>query len=440
MKNNGLVSGLLAMVVILALALTGCDTGTGNETDSDTVADHDTETGNGTGGNTGTNVLLYAVSVQEKIDNNTTVTKNTGMSSSGKLVSAAYNTDTGNYTLLYKIGRINNLFSHYVTGGIPGGKGYGLTYTTNINTVSSTSLNTTVSASISAGVEAGAIVKSSVECTVGVSVSETKTIEQAIGSGAAYSYSFEKLDNDKLYAFAMFSMMDFYQVFTYNSDNGMATPILEDEKPLIYYDILDMFSYQICEYIPVNEIEFKTLEAWGSFRPDFSNEDNAKLDSARKNGDTEKPAAEEPVVEIETSSSVYVYDGDSLKIADSTGQVHTNNRPVGLNIEGLKLLGYTRIDITMDVQIRAHDKGDGRAIWFDIDNAKVWKNSNLNIDWTSWERKTYTQTVDIRSFNNDSVFRFGFENAPKDFWTGLVNWTDRVWWFNEATVTFSAAK
>jgi hypothetical protein len=58
----------------------------------------------------------------------------------------------------------------------------------------------------------------------------------------------------------------------------------------------------------------------------------------------------------------------------------------------------------------------------------------------AWERRTYTQTVDIKSFNNDSVFRFGFENAPKDFWTGLINWTDRTWWFNEAAVTFTAAK
>jgi hypothetical protein len=262
-----------------------------------------------------------------------------------------------------------------------------------------------------------------------VSISETVSVQQAVGSGTTYSYSFEKLDSDKLYAFAMFSMMDFYQTFTYNPSNGTATPATENGKPVVYYDILDMFSYQICEYVPVEEIKFKTLEAWNSFKPVFSDEDQAKLNSSKENGDKEQPA------DVKTSSSVYVYDGDSLKIDNNTGHVHTKNRPIELDIVKLRALGYKNIKITMDVEIRAENTGDGRAIWLDVDNAKVWKISNLNLTWTSWQRKTYTQTVSIVSFKDTSVFRFGFENDNKDAFLNA-----KRWWFNEATVTFSAVK
>jgi hypothetical protein len=414
MKNNGFVFGLTVAAVLVALAFAGCDTGTVD----DTV----------TGGNIGTDVPSYANSVQEKINKETEVTKNPSAASGGKLISAAYNTD-GSYTLLYKIGRIDGLFSNYVTNGIPGGEVYGIAYTTNVSAAYSASFNTTVSSSVSAGVSVESpILKSSVECTVGVSISETISVQQAVGSGTTYSYNFAKFDSDKLYAFAMFSMMDFYQTFTYNPNNNTAIPATENGKPVVYYDILNMFSYQICEYIPVEEIKFKTLDAWDSFNPVFSDEDRAKLNSAEENGDEEQPA------DMKTLSTVYVYDGDSLKIDDNTGHVHTNNRPIELDIAKLKALGYKNIKITMDVEIRAHDTGAGRAIWLDIDNAKVWKISNLNVTWKSWEQRTYTQTVAIASFKDTSVFRFGFENDTKDFWT------DKIWWFNRATVTFSALK
>jgi hypothetical protein len=45
-----------------------------------------------------------------------------------------------------------------------------------------------------------------------------------------------------------------------------------------------------------------------------------------------------------------------------------------------------------------------------------------------------TQTVAISTFHDASVFRFGFENAEQDFWT------DKIWFFNEATVTFQGRK
>ncbi|GHU07389.1 hypothetical protein FACS1894151_01640 [Spirochaetia bacterium] len=388
------------------------------------------------GGGTNPNVLTSVKSIQEKIDNDTTMTKNPVASNNGKLVSATYNTTTGNYTLVYKIGRINNLFSYYVTSGIPGGTGYGLSYTTTKETVKSTGFNATVSESVTvgveAGVDAGVVAKSSLETTIGVSLSVTKTIEEAIGSGATYSYSFEKLNSDKLYAFALFSMLDFYQAFTYNKSTGTASPVMEGGKPVVYYDILNMFNYQICEYIPVNEIEFKTLEAWGSFTPALSSADNAKLDTAKENGGTVDSGSGTPG--LQTSSSVYV-NGSPIKISVHTGQMYTFELPVGLNINALRVAGYNYINITMDTQFRAQDRSDGRSMWLDIDKRRVWEKTNINVDWTSFERRTYTHSVPIGSFQDGSKFRFGFDQEDH-FW----NFTDEIWFFNEATVTFTAVK
>jgi hypothetical protein len=424
-----LLVGMSAMALAFAFVLMSCDTATDSDKTTDVV--------------TVTPAPSSVKSVQAVINDKTTVLKNTAVSSNGKLVSATYDEATGNYKLLYKIGRINDIFSHYVTNGIPGGKGYGLTYTTSKETLTSESLNVTVSESITAGVEVGVdygvVAKASVENTVGISLSITETIGQAIAIGASYSYNFEHLGSDKLYAFAMFSSMDFYQVFTYDPNNGTAIPIKENAKTLVYYDILNKFSYQIYEYIPENEIEYKTLEAWGSFTPAFSSADTAILNSAKETGGTEPPPVEPPIVlPVSTSSSIHVYDGDSIKISEQSRPKNTYYRPVELDIEALEKLGYTKINITMSVEIRAENTGGGREIWLDIDDSSVWKINNLNVDKTSWYTKNYTTSVSIKSFKNSSVFRFGF-NTPN--YGSVIDWfNDAIWWFNTADVTFTAIK
>ena len=414
----GLAAGLTALM-LAAVMIAGCDTPTGSGGGGD----------GGGGGGEQTPINLASVnSIQEEIDNKTTVTKNSAASNTGKLVGAAYDTTSGNYKLLYKIGRINDLFSHYVTNGIPGGKGYGLSYTTSKETVTSQSLNTTIAASVTTGGEYGVdkvvVAKVFYETTVEVAVSATTTIEQAISTGSTYSYSFEYLDSDKLYAFAMFSSMDFYQIFSYNPNTHVATPINENGKPLVYYDILKTFSYQIYEYVPEDEIVFKTLEAWDSFTPAFSTADTALIEASKT--PVSPPSG--------TSSSVYVYDGDSIKIEATKGQRHTVNRPVGLDITTLKNLLYKNIKITMSVQIRGHDGGDGRQIWLDINNTRKWGIENLNVPANSkWERREFTHTMAISEFNNSSTFRFWFD-TKHDIW----DFNDAIWYFNEATVTFTA--
>lgn len=140
-----------------------------------------------------------------------------------------------------------------------------------------------------------------------------------------------------------------------------------------------------------------------------------------------------PVDLVKTDSTVFVYDGDAKRIDEHTGHVHTFERPVGLDIAALKAAGYRNIFITMDVRLRAHDTGDGRSIWLDIDQSRVWERTNLNISWTKWERRTYTHTVAIDNFTNTSKFKFGF-NTKSYFWN------DAIWFFDDANVIFTAVK
>jgi hypothetical protein len=146
-----------------------------------------------------------------------------------------------------------------------------------------------------------------------------------------------------------------------------------------------------------------------------------------------KNTPEPPPSHVKTSSSIDVYDGDAIRNDEKTGHKHTVNRPVDLDIDMLKALGYKKINIQMSVEIRAQNKGDGRQIWLDIDNSRVWGVDNLNVDKTSWYKKEYTHSMSINSFSNTSQFRFGFDT--KDY-----VWTDAIWWFNTAIVTFTAVK
>ncbi|GHT67241.1 hypothetical protein FACS189452_04570 [Bacteroidia bacterium] len=158
-----------------------------------------------------------------------------------------------------------------------------------------------------------------------------------------------------------------------------------------------------------------------------------------KNGSTSTIESEVvPVNIIAFSSSVHVYDGDAITITEGTGHKHTKNRPVGLDIEALKALGYTTINITMSVEIRAQDKGDRRQIWLDIDGSSVWKEENVNVNNTSWYKISKSTSVPIGYFNNSSVFRFGF-NLPNE--GNIQYWlNDGIWFFNTADVTFTAVK
>jgi hypothetical protein len=246
-----------------------------------------------------------------------------------------------------------------------------------------------------------------------LSTTDTNTIKYTIGENGEAVGS---------YRLTWFATCDMYLFLKLNANNTQVIEVLESAyaRPASYRPLID--------YDPDISGEFKKNSNSSSIKvdPDFYKE----LEIPTKT--VKDPVVETPA--LKTSSSVYVYGGDSIKIDDNSGQKHTDNtHRVGLDIDALKQVGYTKINMAMDIQIRAQDTGDGRKIWLDIDNERVWLVENLNVTNKSWYNVKYNHSVDINSFKNDSRFRFGF--STKEYFLN-----DAIWYFNEANVTFTATK
>jgi hypothetical protein len=363
------------------------------------------------------------------------------------LVLDSYYDDTGNYYLI-DVGNVRNtylstLFLKHYNGVTP--------VTASVTTVEESTVTQTVTTSVSKSITASA--------TTGLKVEFAKSLKASIpnvelSASAKYEWSasltasatgtesesalyseVRRISNSETtsltigehnepaghYRYALYAVCDVYFVVKTSRDNTRLMS-LETVASARNETILPYFEYAADGVFDNSPLDGDAI----TFNDDFYR----KLPLPSKTA-AEPPAP--PASPVETSSSVDVYDGDSKKISEDTGQVHTFNYPVKLDIEALKALGYTDIAITMDIEIRAQDTGDGRSIWLDVDNSRVWEKTNLNLTWTSWQHKIYTHTVDISRFTNASQIRFGFDT--RDYF-----WTDAVWWFNSADVTFTAVK
>ena len=139
---------------------------------------------------------------------------------------------------------------------------------------------------------------------------------------------------------------------------------------------------------------------------------------------------------VKTSSMVN-YTGDKIRIDEANGKRYTPYEKVGLDALRLAEIGYTKIEINMDVEIRAQDKGEGRNMWFDLlTDGKSTYNQNLlenaDLQNTEWENTYASAIVDITKFNKASEFRFGFEQTNTYFWTKAI------WWANNPVCYFTA--
>ncbi|MDR3216251.1 MAG: hypothetical protein LBT55_02390 [Clostridiaceae bacterium] len=141
------------------------------------------------------------------------------------------------------------------------------------------------------------------------------------------------------------------------------------------------------------------------------------------------------VLTDKTSVTVHVYDGDSIRSDDSrySGHRHTKEYAVGLDIDKLKEKGFRAVKVTMTFEIRAQNMGEGRSLWLDLDKRCIFKRSNINVDKMNWYKVTYTVTVSIDDISTASKFRIGLETKASAF-------SDAIWYFNTANITFEAVK
>jgi hypothetical protein len=427
MKRMNFLIGMTGISLALGMMVIGCDTGGGGGG------------GPGTGGGGGSSKEPAREFLSAQVPSPV---------ASPPLLFAFMDPSTGNAVGVYKVGSIaNQLIAHdalFYHDGLPG-----LAITFSLTNTNETAISRTITNSVEASVSAGVTTKVSVgveakvlggkvkgEAEVGASVEagikelESYQTTESVKTSRTFSqvYNFDFTERPEgYYIFGAFSFVDYY----------IAVSVNPSTKTVVKMD-----GYHGIDSAPVTKLEYSATNPTASGGLAISN--NKKLnvnftadpvkivEEAAKNPVVTPPVVETPA--LKTTSSVYVYDGDSIRIDESTGQKHTNNtRQVGLDIDALKKAGYTKISIAMDIQIRAQDTGDGRKIWLDIDNERVWGVDNLNVTNKDWYNVKHNQSVDINAFKTESKFRFGFDT--KDYIL-----SNAIWYFNEANVTFTAVK
>lgn len=137
------------------------------------------------------------------------------------------------------------------------------------------------------------------------------------------------------------------------------------------------------------------------------------------------------VVVTKTSNS------GNIKIDEDSGDVYSPYDLIDLDFEKLKEIGYQKIEVNIEISIRAQDKGVGRDMWF-----CVYKKSSqsfdkrlmdyADIEYTDWKENYASIVTDINKFDNASQFRFKFAQSKRYFWT------DAIWWVKGANLCFSA--
>jgi hypothetical protein len=144
------------------------------------------------------------------------------------------------------------------------------------------------------------------------------------------------------------------------------------------------------------------------------------------------------------TGKIYQYNGNSVRSDKNNGRKYTKYTDIGLDFEKLKEIGYTKVNVTIDLELRAHNVGDGRSICMDLstpaDMYRIWEVNNVNVYNTEWNhiengdsKYYYTAALAIDNFDNGVQYRYGFE-------TESYFLTDAVWYYNESYTTFTAAK
>jgi hypothetical protein len=133
--------------------------------------------------------------------------------------------------------------------------------------------------------------------------------------------------------------------------------------------------------------------------------------------------------------TLYLYEG-SIEMKEDKGQNHTSTYSVSYDIASLKALGYTNIQINMQIEVRCSGTPPlyEQDIWFDINNNRVWEDMSFDISSKTWVTVEKTTTISIERFTQAFNFRFGFESKGE-----FAIYNDG-WWFNEGVVTFTAKR
>ena len=135
---------------------------------------------------------------------------------------------------------------------------------------------------------------------------------------------------------------------------------------------------------------------------------------------------------VKLSSGVIHVDDGAINVNSISGQKYTQYKSVGLDIEKLIELRYSHIQVNLDINMRAENKGAGREIRLQLGSSSVWERTGIDLENTEWQHYYYAKTLDISNFSNNSNFRLALNQD------GGYTWSFANWQFSDACVYFTA--
>jgi hypothetical protein len=137
------------------------------------------------------------------------------------------------------------------------------------------------------------------------------------------------------------------------------------------------------------------------------------------------------------ATSGNLYQGSILINTNNDHFTNSATEP-NLDIVKLKELGYTKIRIKLQIEVRSKDRNelDDQHIWFEVNGRKVWDDDDFWIDSKSWMTRTFQPTVNISNFADGFKYRFGYVGR----FEGIEWFNGCDWYINDLSVTFTAIK
>lgn len=135
---------------------------------------------------------------------------------------------------------------------------------------------------------------------------------------------------------------------------------------------------------------------------------------------------------VKLSSGTIHIDNEVISINSYSGYKYTTSQSINLDIDKLVELRYTHIQVNLDINMRAEDKGAGREVDLQLGSTSVWKRTDIDLENTEWQNYYYAATLDVPNFANNSKCRLGLKQ------NGGYTWTFANWQFKDAKIYFTA--
>ena len=114
-------------------------------------------------------------------------------------------------------------------------------------------------------------------------------------------------------------------------------------------------------------------------------------------------------------SSAKIHIDDELTVDSLNSVKYTSKRAVGIDVNKLIDLRYTKMQVDISVNVLAEVKGAGRELKLLIDNKTEWERTNIDLQNTDLQTYYYSATLDLSKFTNSSTFKLGIAQSEENY-------------------------